>query len=172
MPSKNRSIEVTPKASPSYRQEAPGDWGVAKQLSKHTWTIKVGDDTRMATPQEILDALNAYRQRNGKGALAWDDKLATYAQSRAEEFAKMGTTDEHQGFNNFLNNQDGFRQLGFYGLGENSAFGFKLIGVHLIEWIFAADEGHNNNQLNSKWSNVGIGVSGLGVDLIFGGDRM
>lgn len=147
-------------------------WGVAKKIGEHTYTIKVGEDERMATPQEILDALNSYRQTQGKGTLQRDNKLASYAQERAQFFSEKGSTDAHAGFNDYLDNQDGFTKLGFDRLGENSYYGGKLYGVHLIEWIFAKSPEHNANQLDSGWSHVGIGVSGYGVNLIFGGGKI
>lgn len=149
----------------------PGDWGVAHQIDEHTWTMKIGQDDHMGTPQEIYAALNAYRQRNGRGALSWDQQLADYAQSRASTFNGLHTTDKHAGFNEFVTNQDGFSKLGFNGLGENSSYGYLVIGVHLIEWVYAADAPHNDNQLSSNWTHVGVGVSGLGTDLIFGGNK-
>lgn len=151
--------------------QTPEEWGVAKQIDEHTWTIKVGEDARMATPQEILTALNEYRQRHGSNTLQWDDKLAEYAQGRADHFNSIKSTDKHAGFNDYVQNQNGFEKLGFNGLGENSSYGYKVEAVHLIEWIYAADEPHNKNQLNSGWSHVGIGVSGTSTNLIFGGKK-
>jgi uncharacterized protein YkwD len=146
-------------------------WGVASQVGEHTYTMKVGTDERMATPQEILDALNAYRAKNGSGPLSWHQGLASYAQERANYFNSTGTLDNHAGFNQFASNPDNIRQgdSNFHGIGENSGIGFKLLGVHLIEWVFSSDEGHNKNQLNPSWTHVGIGVSGTAVDFIFGG---
>lgn len=149
-------------------QTNSGPWGVATQLNAHTWTMKVGSDSRMATPQEILAALNDYRQVHGSPALAWDNNLATYAQSRADYFNSIGKLDEHAGFEAYVSNASNLEHnLNFYNLGENSSIGYQLLGVHLIEWVFAADEAHNENQLNPKWTHVGIGVSGTAVDLIF-----
>ena len=159
------------KVVPEETNSTADQWGVAKQLDEHTWTMKIGQDDRMATLQEILEALNAYRQRNGRGALSWDDNLAAYAQSRAEQFVKLGSTDKHAGFNEYLKNEENYKKLGFRGLGENSSFGFRLVGVHLIEWVYAGDKPHDDNQLSSSWSSVGIGVSKTATDLIFGGSK-
>lgn len=143
-------------------------WGIAKQISEHEWTTKVGDDDRMATPAEILDALNDYRKDHGSQLLTWDEKLANYAQARADYFASIQTLDSHKGFIDYLNNEDGFEKLEFTYLGENSSIGYKLIGIHLIQWIYAGDEPHDKNQLNNNWDHVGIGVNGTATDLIFG----
>lgn len=147
-------------------------WGEARKVGEHTYTIKVGEDPRMATSQEILDALNSYRQVNGKGTLSFDDKLEQFSQTRAELFSQIKRTDTHAGFEDYLDKQDGFTKLGFQRLGENSYYGGNLYGVHLIEWVFAKSPEHNANQLDSGWTHVGIGVSGYGVNLIFGGGKL
>jgi len=143
-------------------------WGVAKQIDEHTWTIKIGDDPIMATTSEILDALNNYRATHGSQKLTMDPKLSEYAQSRANYFYQEQKLDKHQGFNNYLTNEDGFSKLGFSWMGENTSFGYRLNGVHLIEWIYASDEDHNLNQLNNNWNYVGIGVKDTATCLIFG----
>jgi uncharacterized protein YkwD len=161
------------KATPTPTQPpvVAGNWGVSKQIGEHTWTITVGKDDRNATASEIHAALNGYRQKKGVGTLAWDQKLADFAQSRASSFATNGKLDSHAGFRDFIDNQDGFSKLGFYALGENSSYGFTLEGVHLIEWVYAGDKPHDDNQLSSSWSHVGIGVSGTATNLIFGGKK-
>lgn len=166
------SIEVQEADFPPQEQHEVAEWGTSKQLSEHTWTIRVGQDTKNGTAQEILVALNNYRQRHGKGTLTWHDALGNYAQSRAEYFVSKGDLDSHAGFNDYVNNQDGFNKLGFMSLGENSSIGYTLEGVHLIEWVYAGDKPHDDNQLDGQWTHVGIGVSGTATDLIFGGKKM
>ena len=157
------------QTSNDFQNATTTKWGVAKQLTAHTWTLQVGQDLNMATPQEILVALNNYRQNHGSQPLSWDDNLANFATERANSFNQSGKLDEHAGFYLYLANSDNQKQIGFYNLGENSSIGYQLEGVHLIEWVYASDEGHNQNQLNTKWTHVGIGVSGTATDLVFGG---
>ena len=126
----------------------------------------------MATPQEVFSALNSYRSVNGASQLSWDDALAGYASGRAQYFASISSTDKHVGFNNFLENENGFDQLGFRRVGENSYYGGKLTGVHLIEWVFAKSPGHNANQLDNTWTHVGIGVTNSSADLIFASEKL
>lgn len=147
-------------------------WGVAKQVDEVTWTMKIGEDEKMATPQEILSALNIYRQRYGSQNLNWDNKLGDYAQNRAKYLNSIKSVDKHEGFTNFVNNEDGFNKLGFTMLGENISYGYKLNGVHTIEWMYAGDEPHNKNQLDNRWNFVGIGVDGLATCLVFGTGKM
>ncbi len=143
-------------------------WGVAKQIDDVTWTMKIGQDATMATPREIWEALNEYRKVQGSQVLNWDTKLADYAQSRAEFLNSQKTTDKHEGFSNFVEKEDGFNKLGFTALGENISYGYRLNGVHIIEWMYAGDKPHNDNQLDNRWNYVGIGVDGLATCLIFG----
>ena len=159
--------KIVSKVVPS-RVGDTGAWGVAQQISEHTWTMKIGDDERMGTPKEILDALNDYRVRRGSQRLTWNDNLANYAQSRADFIISLGKTDEHKGFADFLENQNGYEKLGFSWLGENISIGYRVLGVHLIEWVYAGDKPHDDNQVNNRWNYVGIGVKGTATALIFG----
>lgn len=169
------SIQLTktikkPIATPVVTKNIISDtapWGVAQQIGEHTWTIKVGNDSVMASPTEILTALNNYRVNHGSQKLTMDSKLSEYAQSRANYFFQKEGLDNHQGFNNFLSNEDGFNKLGFTWVGENASYGYKMNGVHLIEWIYASDEYHDQNQLNNVWNYVGIGVKDTATCLIF-----
>lgn len=165
-PTKSAATKPKPKLTPVPIDTGP--WGVAQQIDEHTWTMKIGEDPQMATPKEIFAALNNYRKNKGSSQLTWDDTLASYAQSRADYYVKNNGMDEHKGFIDFLNNQDGFNKLGFDGMGENASYGYKLLGVHLIEWIFAGDKPHDDNQLSQTWAYVGVGVNGTAVDIVFG----
>jgi len=114
---KNRQLVSLAKREPAE------EWGKAQKIGEHTYTIKLGQDDRMGTPQEIYEALNTYRSAHNRGTLAWDDKLTTYTQERANLFKSIKNTDEHAGFNNFLEHEDGFFKLGFNQVGENSYYG-------------------------------------------------
>lgn len=143
-------------------------WGVAKQIGEHTWTIKVGEDEVMAKAKEIFEALNEYRKVQGSQVLTWDEKLSNYALDRAKYLNGIKSVDQHKGFTDYVENQNGFDKLGFTSLGENISYGYKLNGVHTIEWMYAGDEPHNKNQLDNRWNYVGIGVDGLATCVIFG----
>lgn len=163
-----RAVDV-PQKKPIDTSE---EWGVAKQIDEVTWEMKVGQDQRIGTPQDIFEALNIYRQRHGSGTLAWDNNLADFAQSRAAYLNSIKGTDKHAGFNEYVKSEDNLRKLGFWGVGENSGYGNRLSGTHLVEWIYAGDLPHNSNQLDPSWTHVGIGVEGLGVSFIFGKWKM
>jgi uncharacterized protein YkwD len=161
-----------PESAAATNEDDGQPWGVARQIGEHTWTMKIQLDDRMGTPQEILEALNEYRYKQGREKLQWDDRLAEYAQSRAKHFTSIGSTDSHAGFVEYTKDVENVKKLGFWSLGENSSAGYRMHGIHLIEWIYAGDEPHNLNQLNSRWTHVGIGVDGDQSNLIFGGNKM
>lgn len=141
-------------------------WGVAKKIGEYTYTMKIQNENRMSTPQELLSALNDYRLKHGSQPLVWEEKLCSLAQSRAE-FQNQHGLDAHQGFNNFLENEDGFKKLGFAWLGENASQGYIMSGQHLIEFIFASDEGHNQNQLANHWDRSCVAIVDKTVEVIF-----
>lgn len=166
----------TPSASgqAGNNPDLPAQWGKSVRVpgTEHGWTMRVGMDPSMATAQEIFDALNKYRADKGVHGLNWDGNLAAYAQERANYLNSIGSTDDHAGFRNYLENPDNVRKLGFSRLGENISYGFRLNGTHIIEWMYAGDAPHDSNQLDSGWSDVGIGVSGTATSVVFGGDRL
>lgn len=172
IPTPTLKPQIIKKIPTPFPTDTPDPWGVARQVGEHTWTMKIGQDSTMATPAEILSALNEYRRRYGSQILTLDSKLVAYAQSRADYFFQRKNIDSHVGFNNFLEKEDGFNKLGYTYLGENISYGYQLNGVHLIEWIYAGDEPHNKNQLDSKWDHVGIGVRGTATCLIFATGKM
>jgi uncharacterized protein YkwD len=171
-PTIQSAIPTSPQSAGTTNTDDGTPWGVARQIDEHTWTMKIQMDDRMGTPQEIFDALNEYRYRDGREKLHWDDRLAEYALSRAKHFTSIRKTDAHAGFMEYVKDIENVKKLGFWSIGENSSYGYRMIGVHLIEWVYAGDEPHDLNQLNSRWTHVGIGVDGTQTDLIFGGNKM
>jgi len=145
---------------------AEANWGEAVKVSDTGYRMKVGFDERMATVEETFQALNTYRYTKGKSNLTWDGRLAKYALERAEYICVNGS-DGHAGFDRYVNEEEGYKTLGFYKLGENMSTYIRLTGVHLIEWMYAASPSHNANQLGD-WSHVGVGISGDCSVLIFG----
>jgi hypothetical protein len=143
-------------------------WGQAWRQDDGSYTFKIQEDPMMSEPRELADAINRYRETKGFDRLEWSDALSAYAQTRAEYIAKNGS-DHHAGFNNFIQNEDGFNKLGFNCLGENMSEGFRLSGTHLVEWMYAQSPGHDANQLNSIYNRVGVGISEKISVLIFGG---
>lgn len=164
---------TVPVQTVNSQTDRSGGWGEAMKDPKDdvTYHMRIGSDPIMTTVDEIFQALNTYRSNKGTHGLNWDGNLASYAQERANYYAANGV-DAHRGFVNFIDNEDGYHKLGFAHIGENGSTGMRLTGTHLIEWIFSSDPGHDGNQLDNSWSDVGIGVSGTSVDIIFGGNRL
>lgn len=145
-------------------------WGEAVQISETGYRMKVGFDSVMGTAEETFKALNLYRYTKGKSNLTWDDRLAKYALERATYVCQNGS-DSHAGFSDYVENQEGYKTLGFYRLGENMSTHMKFTGTHLIEWMYAADPAHDGNQLGA-WSHVGVGIYKDCSALIFGNEMI
>lgn len=145
-------------------------WGQAVQISETGYRMKVGFDSVMGTPEETFKALNLYRYTKGKSNLTWDNRLAKYALERATYICQNGS-DAHAGFSDYVENQEGYKTLGFYQLGENMSTHMKFTGTHLIEWMYAADPAHDGNQLG-KWSHAGVGIYEDCSAVIFGNEMI
>lgn len=143
-------------------------WGTTEKIGDHLYRTFVANDDKMGTPDEIITALNKYRKDNGQGPLQKYDKLCGFAQKRADEQQKAGTLDSHKGFEEYMNDENHWKELEVTGIGENASYGYVLSGTHLIEWVFDSDEEHRSNQLNPTWSLVCPAVSGETVDILFG----
>ena len=143
----------------------------AEKINDVTWRVKnVQNDDRMAYAQEIVTALNSYRSSRGRASLSWDNKLGDFAQERANLFSSNGSLDSHAGFKSFMEN-GGFDKSGFNSLGENSAYlSGSMNGENIIQKIYGADASHDGNQLDD-WTHVGIGVSGVAINVNFGKNK-
>ena len=159
-----------PAPATKYTYTYPKDdqpWGVIQKVGDHTYTMRVQNDTVMTTREELLQAINNLRTKNGSQPLKTDTRLCQYTQERAAYQNQLGKTDAHAGFSDFLENQNGFEKLGFGHLGENSSYGYTLSGVHLVEWIYGSSPEHNSNQLNPAWDHGCAGVFNLTTNIIF-----
>lgn len=119
--------------------------------------------------QQLLESLNTYRAKHGKPALAHHHKLADFSKTRTETFIRISGLDSHAGFNDYIYNQNGFSQLGFRRLGENSSYGYRVSALELIENVYGKSSGHNQNQLGG-WTHVGISAQGTATNFVFGGN--
>ena len=148
-------------------------WGVAEKVAgtQYGWSMKMENDFTMGTAQDIFFALNRYRSKKNSVELNWNGSLANFAQQRAQSLTKNGGVDDHKGFREYMHNSDYRKTLGFSRVGENTSCGYRMTGTHMIEWIFAGDAPHDDNQLSERWSAVGVGVSGTCVSLVFGYNR-
>lgn len=126
--------------------------------------------TNILTKQDVLEALNGYRNNNGAGELIIDNRLQSYAQNRAEYLQGIGKLDKHAGHDEFMKN-NGYSKLGFDSIGENQSWNFRGSASGLIKDFYARSPGHNKNQVNPEYTHVGIGISGNYTNLVFGGKK-
>lgn len=172
-PSKKRATPtptLTPKIS-TIQKDPNSEQYSAKQIDETTWKVSnVEHDDSMASPQDILNALNSYRGAHSLPNLSWDSKLGEYAQDRANLFNEKESLDSHEGFKSFMDN-GGFDKAGFNSLGENSAYlSGPMNGERIVQKIFGADPAHDGNQLDD-WTHVGIGVKGVAININFGKNK-
>lgn len=166
---------IRPKKTPTAIPQPPSGSNpsqyTAEKINDVTWRVKnVQNDDNMASPQDIVNALNSYRGEQGKPNLTVDDNLSSYAQERANLFATNGSLDSHAGFRNYMDN-GGFDKAGFNSLGENSAYiSGPMNGDKIIRSIFGADGSHDGNQLDN-WTHIGVGVNGNAVNVNFGKNK-
>ena len=166
LPTPTKSPIIYP-TSPEQNSADTDPWGTAIKTGEYTYKIKVKNDEKMGTPDEVLSALNALRIRNGSQPLKTHPKLCEYSNQRAKYFTSIQNIDSHAGFKDFLLNQDGFNKLGFGQLGENSSYGYVMSGVHLIEFVYMQSPTHNKNQLDPKWDHACVGIDGVATNVIF-----
>ncbi|PIR61783.1 MAG: hypothetical protein COY81_04730 [Candidatus Pacebacteria bacterium CG_4_10_14_0_8_um_filter_43_12] len=131
-------------------------------------------ETKSALPiiadQEVIDALNNYRQVHGVGVLTVHSALCAYAEKRVQDLVAYGGLDNHQGFQaDFADPKNLPEQLKDYPgskIGENLAHQFcknmttgdsfvAETGTAIIEWCFdSSTKGHREAQLSSDYHNV------------------
>lgn len=133
-------------------------------------TVKPVESETGLTTQSILKALNDYRNKNSIGILQIDDKLQTYAQSRADYLKNIGKLDNHARHQQFMND-GGFEKLGFSAIAENQGWNYRGDSKGLVESFYGKSPGHNKNQLNPEYTHVGIGINGPFTNLVFGGRK-
>lgn len=167
IPTKTQRRISTPTSSPSIN---PSQY-TAEKLNDVTWRVKdVANDDKMASANDIVNALNSYRGERGMPSLSVDSNLSSYAQERANLFSGNGSLDSHAGFQNYMDN-GGFDKAGFNSLGENSAYlSGPMNADKIVRSIFGADGSHDGNQLDN-WTHVGVGVNGNAINVNFGKNK-
>ncbi|MCA9370175.1 MAG: hypothetical protein H6774_00715 [Pseudomonadales bacterium] len=118
---------------------------------------------------EVITALNAYRQAHDVPPLTTNQNLCTYAEKRAQDLIAAGGLDSHAGFKaDFANNTLPESLAGYPGsrFGENLAHQYcknmttnesfvAETGTALIEWCFdSSTAGHKEAQLSTDFTNV------------------
>lgn len=155
-----------------------GELGVVIQLlgkkaaeSGSRGRITNQSEVREIPDQEVVDALNAYRDTHGFRALAVNDHLCTYAEKRAADLKAYGGLDGHEGFKKDFEDPDnlppGIEEYPREGkFAENLAHQFcknmqtgesfvAQNGTSLIEWCFdSSTKGHREAQLSPDFRNV------------------
>lgn len=169
-PPKYGSARISPTHTPNHTPTpvVTNPKYTAEKINDTTWKVKdVENDNSMASSQDVVNAINNYRNAHGLANLSSDGYLNSFAQDRANLFSSNGSLDSHAGFQAFMSN-DGFNKAGFNSLGENSAMLSGPMGADkIVKNIFGADPSHDGNQLDN-WTHVGVGIAGNAVNVNFG----
>lgn len=120
--------------------------------------------------QEVIEALNRYRQVHGQHTLNVHDNLCKYAEKRVGDLVAFGGLDNHKGFQEDFADQNNLPEVlkDYPGakIGENLAHQFcrnmttgdsfvAETGTAIIEWCFdSSTKGHREAQLSSEFHNV------------------
>ncbi|CAG8461860.1 12616_t:CDS:2 [Ambispora gerdemannii] len=109
-----------------------------------------------ATPQTMLDLVNAERKKAGVGALVLDDRLNSAAQKHSDYQAKIKqmTHDDAAGDLGTRITKEGFS---WSACGENVAWNQKSEQDVMNAWMHSS--GHKANILSSTFTHFGYGVN-------------
>lgn len=102
--------------------------------------------------KEVLDLLNAYRKKNNKSPLQWNQVCANFAEKHSQNMADLKILS-HDGINERL---DGIKKLvkGYQVGSENVAFSHPGDMNPVEAW--SKSSGHNKNMLGA-FTHCGIG---------------
>lgn len=144
-----------------------------ENIGDNIYRAQFKESSNLASPQEILNEVNNYRNRQGKADLIWHDGLASWAYNRAVYFTEISNVDSHIGYKDQANTKG--NEMGFGVTGEVSAFGLKIDAYTLINDAFSQDDPHRSIILDSEFTYIGIGVAtknnfDYGYNLILGGN--
>jgi uncharacterized protein YkwD len=125
------------------------------------------DDAR----QYNLARINALRAQNGRGALALDDALDTFAQAASTELAK-----DHQAHQYFIKNAQTCG-CGIMAENQGDPSGWQPGPIHdqidqILDLMMSGGpgEGHHDNILSPNATKLGVGIVNPGARMFFTND--
>lgn len=159
--------------------------GVATKSQQTTQTKTSIPEAKNISDQEVIDALNGYRQTHGIKPLAVHPSLCEYAAKRARDLKIAGGLDNHQGFQSDFADPDNLpvgikdyprgRKIGenlAHQYCRNMTTGESFVaqsGTALIEWCFdSSTKGHREAQLSKEFKNVCVRHADNMYVVIFG----
>ncbi len=103
--------------------------------------------------QEIMDLVNAERAKAGLAPLALVSEISQAAELRASDLYSKFSHERPDG----SSYKTALHQYGisYRGTGENVAYGYRTPKAVMEGWMNS--EGHRNNILNEKFTNIGVG---------------
>ena len=133
-----------------------------------TWEYAPKDD-HMSTPEELFNAVNAYRRSQALPELQSNGTLCSIAQNRAKELQELGKLDNHAGMDKYAHGQQEFDSMSevLYGGVQPQS------GTHIVEWGWDRSlTGHRDALQNRSYTHGCAGIAGYFAVFIFGGGHI
>lgn len=114
--------------------------------------------------QELVSAINVYRQVHGLSALSYNPSLCVETRKRVQDIVSSGSLS-HLGMEEDIKNGILRNLVGKSSYGENLASAYckrtsdginvdVKTGTQLVEWCFDSSAGHRANLLNPTWTDI------------------
>ncbi|MGN0697018.1 MAG: CAP domain-containing protein [Oscillospiraceae bacterium] len=153
---KSITVSVSEEPAPAKTQSAE-DTSSDEMHTITVGTITIGISGVKKDPEavknEVLELINAEREKCGAAPLALNDDLAAAAQIRADECARVYSHTRPDGRSCFTVLSD--NNITYSCAGENIAYGYTSAEAVVNGWM--ASPPHKANLLSEKYTETGIG---------------
>lgn len=151
---KKNSIKLSGlKASTTYKVKIRSINGKKKSKWTSSKSLKTGKKASVAA--DMLNKVNAERQKRGIAPLKLYSKVNTTAQAKAKDMYKTGKFSHYSPNLGFCFQQYQKAGIKYYAGGENIAYGFSSSSKAMKAWM--KSPGHKANILSEDYSHIGVG---------------
>ena len=105
--------------------------------------------------KDMLDLVNAEREKAGVSPLSLQDEINVCAQEKARDMYTSGKLDHHSDTLGYVQDQFGKHGISANGMGENIAMGQSSVSDVMKSWINSP--GHYENIVYSDYTHAGFG---------------
>ncbi len=148
---------TTQSVKPTYTTEATTESTTQKVTETSTETTTASANVNSSTAKELLNLVNKARAENGLSALTLNSNLSAVAQKKAEDMKNNNyfshTSPTYGSPFDMIKNAG----INYKTAGENIAKGQKTAEAVFNAWMNSS--GHRANILNSRFTQMGIGVT-------------
>ena len=148
---------TTQSVKPTYTTEVTTESTTQKVTETSTETTTASANVNSSTAKELLNLVNKARAENGLSALTLNSNLSAVAQKKAEDMKNNNyfshTSPTYGSPFDMIKNAG----INYKTAGENIAKGQKTAEAVFNAWMNSS--GHRANILNSRFTQMGIGVT-------------